>query len=326
MRDARSTKSNSPIASQPNVNLSKLSILTSKLKIPAIGCKATMRRTFRLLASAQPSRYLESGTPTGLTGLHTHPTPRASLIYLYSSTLEKLRQIPEHSVYRQSVEAVTRHRLAIVEGTKPPGYDEWHSQARPRLIEQAKLLDPKNQGDVWTVERDGKKFIVQNALATEPDIREVEWNGWVDKLALLPDEPQLDPEADFAAVQAANGLAQKITQQKLEGTEPDAADVETLRKELIRLGWVEPGTTSQQVMQQLLAKDTTESEKPVDHFDAAMNGMEDQDNLLEADPEEDLGKLKWEGEPALTADQYECHDPLDCVLPFSQNTLQNLRN
>jgi len=99
-----------------------------------------MRRTFRLLASVKPARYLEAGTPTGLTGLSTHPSPRSTLLFLYSATLDRLKAVPEHSVYRQSVEALTKHRMAIVEATVPPGYDEWAIKARRLLAEELEQI------------------------------------------------------------------------------------------------------------------------------------------------------------------------------------------
>ncbi|KAF7590535.1 hypothetical protein BBP40_002676 [Aspergillus hancockii] len=84
-----------------------------------------MRSTLRLLANVKPARYLEPFAPTGLAGLQTHPSPRPTLIYLYTTTLQKLKLFPESSVYRQSTEALTRQRLQIVESTKPPGYEAW---------------------------------------------------------------------------------------------------------------------------------------------------------------------------------------------------------
>lgn len=84
-----------------------------------------MRATLRLLANVKAARYLEPFAPTGLTGLVTHPHPRPTLIYLYTNTLKKLKEFPETSVYRQSTEALTRHRLNIIESTKPPGYEAW---------------------------------------------------------------------------------------------------------------------------------------------------------------------------------------------------------
>jgi len=66
------------------------------------------------------ARYLEPGMPTGLTGLFTRQTPRATLLSIYGATLEKLKTIPEASVYRQSVEALTKHRMEIVKTVVPP--------------------------------------------------------------------------------------------------------------------------------------------------------------------------------------------------------------
>ena len=88
-----------------------------------------MRSTLRLLANVKP-RYLEPFAPTGLTGLITHPSPRPTLIYLYTTTLQKLQSFPESSAYRQSVEALTRHRLQIVESKKPAGFDAWLERVR----------------------------------------------------------------------------------------------------------------------------------------------------------------------------------------------------
>ncbi|GAB1200097.1 hypothetical protein APSETT444_009464 [Aspergillus pseudonomiae] len=92
-----------------------------------------MRSTFRLLANVKPARYLEPFAPTGITGLVTHPSPRPTLIYLYTTTLQKLKAFPESSVYRQSTEAVTRHRLQIVESTKPPGYEAWLERVKKAI-------------------------------------------------------------------------------------------------------------------------------------------------------------------------------------------------
>lgn len=57
-----------------------------------------------------------SGNPTGLTGLYQHPNPRPVLIKLYNATLKRLdEKFPKDSVYRQSVEELTKARLAVVE-------------------------------------------------------------------------------------------------------------------------------------------------------------------------------------------------------------------
>lgn len=57
-----------------------------------------------------------AGNPTGLTGIYQHPNPRPALISLYNHTLSTLNtKFPSSSIYRQSVEALTKNRLKIVE-------------------------------------------------------------------------------------------------------------------------------------------------------------------------------------------------------------------
>jgi len=101
-----------------------------------------MRPAIRLLAqvSKPGPQFLEPGAPTGLTGLFTHSSPRSTLLYLYSSTLEKLKQFPEHSVYRQSTEALTRHRLQIIEQTKPAGLEEWQARVKALVDEHPRAF------------------------------------------------------------------------------------------------------------------------------------------------------------------------------------------
>ena len=94
-----------------------------------------MRAALRLLASAQPEKFLTPGAPTGLAGLLTHHTPRSTLLYHYSAVLDKLKQIPESSVYRQSTEALTKYRLKIVEETIPTGLREWEQKVEMQLSE-----------------------------------------------------------------------------------------------------------------------------------------------------------------------------------------------
>lgn len=52
---------------------------------------------------------------TGITGLAVHPNPLPELIKTYESTLSVLSTIPQTSVYRQGTEALTRHKLNIVQ-------------------------------------------------------------------------------------------------------------------------------------------------------------------------------------------------------------------
>ncbi|KZT74659.1 NADH2 dehydrogenase [Daedalea quercina L-15889] len=54
-------------------------------------------------------------TTTGITGLDVHHDPIPHLIQTYKTTLDKLSAIPETSVYRQGVEALTKHKLKIVQ-------------------------------------------------------------------------------------------------------------------------------------------------------------------------------------------------------------------
>ncbi|KXJ95637.1 ETC complex I subunit conserved region-domain-containing protein [Microdochium bolleyi] len=140
-----------------------------------------MRRTLRLLAGVKPARYLTPGNPTGLTGLYTHSSPRSSLIYIYSKTLDKLKEFPESSVYRQSVEALTKHRLAIIESAVPPGYEEWAANAAKIIKENPSefQIRPDSTLDgvhAATVEADGNTFLYRSD-PTDVDPREIEWDG-----------------------------------------------------------------------------------------------------------------------------------------------------
>lgn len=141
-----------------------------------------MRRTLRQLAAAKPARYLEAGAPTGLTGLFTHPAPRPALLYIYSSTLEKLRQYPESSLYRQSTEAITNHRLSIVSSVEPEGYAQWVERAK-KLLEEHPEVFHTPEGEVEhdggrhiKHTKDGKTFIVSKLDVEYDDTRD-EWDG-----------------------------------------------------------------------------------------------------------------------------------------------------
>ncbi|KAI2622233.1 ETC complex I subunit conserved region-domain-containing protein [Hypomontagnella submonticulosa] len=144
-----------------------------------------MRRTLGLFAAVKPARYLEAGAPTGLTGLYTHSSPRSSLLYLYSRTLEKLRQFPESSLYRQSVEALTKHRMTIVEAAEPPGYNEWAAQARkiaeanPRQFSVTTAASSDRPAETATVIKaeSGGRLFVHRTDPDPEDVRYEEWDG-----------------------------------------------------------------------------------------------------------------------------------------------------
>lgn len=78
-----------------------------------------MRPALRLLSSVVPpySAGQRAGKlTTGLHGLPVHPNPLPTLLGIYQSTLSSLQtKIPEGVVYRQSAEAITQHRMSIVE-------------------------------------------------------------------------------------------------------------------------------------------------------------------------------------------------------------------
>ncbi|KAI9784065.1 MAG: hypothetical protein M1835_003656 [Candelina submexicana] len=150
--------------------------------LKAVNYPSRMRATTRLLARVKPGRFLEPNTPTGLTGLFTHPAPRSQLIYLYSSTLEKLKALPESSVYRQSTEALTKHRLKIIESVKPEGFDAWAERARKQITENPEVFKtpgrgvPHDDGKYVKEMREGRSFVTVQ-LKDEPDERLEEWDG-----------------------------------------------------------------------------------------------------------------------------------------------------
>lgn len=141
-----------------------------------------MRRTSRLLAAVKPARYLEAGTPTGLTGLFTHASPRSSLIYLYSSALDKLKQLPESSVYRQSTEALTNHRLKIINSVVPAGFEEWLAKAKKIVAEHPEVFNTPEGGVDYDKGRhlketfNGRSFVTTR-VDVELDDDANEWDG-----------------------------------------------------------------------------------------------------------------------------------------------------
>ncbi len=144
-----------------------------------------MRRTSKLLAAVKPARYLQAGTPTGLTGLVTHPAPRSTLIYLYSRTLDKLKELPVSSVYRQSTEALTKHRLKIISSAIPAGYKEWAAQARKIIAEHPEVFNTPEGGVDYDGGRHLKeefagKWFVTTKADPEDDDTVVEWDGEID--------------------------------------------------------------------------------------------------------------------------------------------------
>ncbi|KAJ9609554.1 hypothetical protein H2200_005881 [Cladophialophora chaetospira] len=173
-----------------------------------------MRATSRLLATVKSaSKYLEAYTPTGLTGLSTHPSPRPALVWTYRQTLQRLGQLPKSSVYRQSTEALTKHRLEIVESVKPEGYDQWLERVRKQIA-----ASPKAYGHL--LKADG-------SLASEkPAHVEIEnWDGEITKADAHSEGVNDLSQAEHKARAIEMELKTKEMQDK-EGQQPSVEDLE----------------------------------------------------------------------------------------------------
>jgi NADH dehydrogenase (ubiquinone) 1 alpha subcomplex subunit 5 len=133
-----------------------------------------MRAAARLFASVKPGQFLEAGAPTGLTGLFTHPSPRSTLLYHYTSTLDKLKQIPASSVYRQSTEALTKHRLQVIEQSKPAGWDQWAEKIKTQIADDPGLASvlPHSTGET---------LVLPAQQEVDERSRQAEWDGEVAK-------------------------------------------------------------------------------------------------------------------------------------------------
>ncbi|KAH8729110.1 ETC complex I subunit conserved region-domain-containing protein [Phaeosphaeriaceae sp. PMI808] len=134
-----------------------------------------MRAAARLLASVKPGNFLEPGAPTGLTGLLTHASPRSALLYHYYGTLDKLKQIPESSVYRQSTEALTKHRLQIIEQSAPAGWNEWQEKIQAQVDQDPGLVSEIKKGNGWSA------AVLLANLEVDERATGAEWDGEVQK-------------------------------------------------------------------------------------------------------------------------------------------------
>ncbi|KAI9783165.1 MAG: hypothetical protein M1816_001487 [Peltula sp. TS41687] len=185
-----------------------------------------MRVFSRLLANVKPAaRYLEPGTATGLTGLFTHPTPRSTLLYLYYSTLDKLKELPESSVYRQSTEALTKHRLKIVEGIKPDGHDAWLDRSRKDVEKHPEIFDDKRptgaeegqqqqqreQQQPSAVVRGGHTFVAVEM--DDPDPSTVEWDGEPDVGSVAEGTRTEEERGQDMAILLGQGPQQRVERQ-----------------------------------------------------------------------------------------------------------------
>lgn len=138
-----------------------------------------MRPAARLLAavSTPTSNYLAPYTPTGLTGIRTHPHPRPTLLYLYSATLSKLARLPQDSVYRQSTEALTNHRLSIIESTIPKNFEKWQGHVERDILPRLESGELNAVGDIKRLSVGGKPYLFQQYEERAVDDREEEWDS-----------------------------------------------------------------------------------------------------------------------------------------------------
>ncbi|KAI9718663.1 MAG: hypothetical protein M1828_006598 [Chrysothrix sp. TS-e1954] len=137
--------------------------------------EADMRASRRLLTTTRDvsTSFNDGVVRTGLTGLLSHPYPRPHLLSVYNDTLDKLAKFPETSVYRQSVEALTKHRRNLVQSTKPQGYDEWKQRAAAQIEKNPRLLEKRgSQGDIMKQLERGYRY----HYSTTVDERVAEWD------------------------------------------------------------------------------------------------------------------------------------------------------
>lgn len=179
-----------------------------------------MRYTTRLFAAAKTARFLEPNTPTGLTGLFTHPSPRSTLIYLYSSTLEKLAAFPEDSVYRKSTEALTKHRLDIISSVKPEGLEAYNAESKAFIEKYPGVLDTPASGATEDGHRHAKQVVrgqtfIHTQQEKEYDDLKHEWNN----------EPDEGP-----VLEGSRTTAERASQAKMGEAKPIDVDWEAVRK------------------------------------------------------------------------------------------------
>ncbi len=153
-----------------------------------------------MLAKVQPGKFLEVGAPTGLTGILTHPQPRPTLIFTYNQILNKLKALPDSSVYRKSTEAITKSRLKIVQDIKPAGYEEWLSRVKEEVEK-----NPTAYSHV--MQKDGS-IAFSEPFHTTSEV----WDG--EPREAFPEGPSSEEVANL------KGLAAKAEEERLEVEEP----------------------------------------------------------------------------------------------------------
>jgi len=174
-----------------------------------------MRPSTRLFAVVKSAaKYLTPNVPTGLTGLPTHPSPRPALLYVYNVTLQRLKQLPTNSVYRQSCEALTKQRLSVVENAKPEGYDAWLERVRKQIDANPAAYSrfKREDGSIAGEE------LYEGTL--------VNWDGEVTKADARTEGPGTQTEADMKSAYVQKDI-EKVEKEEKEGKLPTFRDLET---------------------------------------------------------------------------------------------------
>lgn len=103
------------------------------------------------------------GLPTGLTDLQSHPSPKQSLLKVYDHTLAFVgEKFPPTSVYRTTVENMTKARKAIVESTNDT--DAIEQQVGSGLVEEILV----QAADEFRLAEDLAEHKVWESLEEEP--------------------------------------------------------------------------------------------------------------------------------------------------------------
>lgn len=77
-------------------------------------------------------------------------------------------------MYRQSTEALTKHRLQIIESVKPEGYEAWEHRIQEQVKQNPEAF---NTASAMVHELSDKRKFVSASLPQEVDEREEEWDG-----------------------------------------------------------------------------------------------------------------------------------------------------
>lgn len=209
-----------------------------------------MRPTHRLLTAR-----LIPFAPTGLTGVLTHPNPRPTLIALYNHTLTLLSQLPAHSVYRQSTENLTRHRLNLVEAVKPAEY-EAYKQELEAAKERAGVKDRKDSAFELGLVVTQTRSILEELVRESSDkmIRDyfaTETGRWSFRPMPSPTPPLKEKPAEappnsalFEPESSEEGLLSPLLPVEPQLTEEQVSELEAkfgggLIEEVIDQGWAE---------------------------------------------------------------------------------------